>query len=55
MTWTGDGSSSKAITGLQFQPDLVWIKERSSHKKSTVSISNGSATMAAVDLSVAVI
>lgn len=26
--WTGDGSSSRSITGLNFQPDLVWTKNR---------------------------
>jgi hypothetical protein len=29
ILWTGDGST-KAITGLGFKPDWVWIKERSS-------------------------
>ena len=32
VTWTGDGSSSRAITGLQFQPDFVWIKQRSASR-----------------------
>ena len=27
--WTGDGSSSRAITGYNFSPDFVWIKTRS--------------------------
>ena len=26
--WTGDGSSTRAITGLEFNPDFVWIKNR---------------------------
>ena len=26
--WTGDGSSSHAITGVGFQPDLLWVKAR---------------------------
>lgn len=30
ITYTGDGTSSRNITGLNFQPDLVWIKIRSS-------------------------
>jgi len=30
ITYTGDNSTSNAITGLGFQPDLVWIKQRSS-------------------------
>ncbi len=29
-TYTGDGASSKSITGLGFQPDFVWLKSRSS-------------------------
>ena len=30
LTWTGDGSTStRDITGLNFQPDFVWIKQRS--------------------------
>ena len=29
LTYTGDGQSSKTITGLNFKPDLVWIKPRS--------------------------
>jgi len=29
LLWTGDGTSSRSITGLEFQPDLVWIKSRS--------------------------
>ena len=29
LTYTGNGSSSHRITGLEFQPDLVWIKGRS--------------------------
>ena len=27
--WTGNGSSPRSITGLEFNPDFVWIKERS--------------------------
>jgi len=29
VLYTGDGTSSKAITGVGFQPDWVWIKGRS--------------------------
>lgn len=29
VAYTGDGTSARVITGLNFQPDLVWIKERS--------------------------
>jgi len=28
VTWTGDGVSGRAIDGLNFSPDLVWIKAR---------------------------
>ena len=30
VTWTGDGTSGRDITGLNFQPDFVWMKARSS-------------------------
>jgi hypothetical protein len=30
VTWTGDGTSSKPITGVGFKPDFVWMKSRSS-------------------------
>jgi hypothetical protein len=29
VTYTGNGASSRAITGVGFQPDLVWTKSRS--------------------------
>ena len=29
LLWTGDGNDNRNITGLNFQPDWVWIKERS--------------------------
>ena len=32
VTYTGNGSNSHAITGLDFKPDLVWIKCSSSNK-----------------------
>ena len=28
VTWTGDGTTSRAITGLGFQPDFIWFKDR---------------------------
>jgi hypothetical protein len=28
VTYTGDGAATKSITGVGFQPDLVWIKSR---------------------------
>ena len=36
LTYTGDDASVRAITGLEFKPDLVWIKTRS-----TASTSHG--------------
>mgnify|MGYP003135602345 CR=1 FL=1 len=30
VLWTGDGSSGRGITGVGFQPDLVWVKSRTS-------------------------
>ena len=30
LLWTGDGNDNRNITGLNFQPDWLWIKERSS-------------------------
>jgi hypothetical protein len=29
LIWTGNGASSRAISGLGFQPDWSWFKERS--------------------------
>ena len=29
VLWTGDGNNGRSITGVGFQPDLVWIKSRS--------------------------
>jgi len=29
VTYTGDGTTSNAITGVGFEPDIVWIKSRS--------------------------
>ena len=28
VTWTGDGTTGRAITGLGFQPDFIWFKDR---------------------------
>ena len=30
VTWTGDGNNNRQITGVGFQPAMVWIKKRSS-------------------------
>ena len=32
LLWTGNGSASHRITGLEFKPDLVWLKCRSHTK-----------------------
>ena len=29
VLWTGDDASDKSISGVGFQPDLVWAKNRS--------------------------
>jgi hypothetical protein len=29
VLWTGDGASTRSITGVGFAPDLVWVKSRS--------------------------
>ena len=28
LLWVGDGTSPRNITGVGFQPDLVWVKNR---------------------------
>ena len=28
LTWTGNSTNNRRITGLEFKPDLVWIKKR---------------------------
>jgi len=28
VTWTGNGATGRAITGLGFQPDFIWFKDR---------------------------
>lgn len=30
LLWTGDGNSSRSLTGVNFQPDWTWIKRRDS-------------------------
>jgi len=29
LLWTGDGASSRSLTGVNFQPDFNWVKSRS--------------------------
>ena len=36
VLWTGNGPSSQNITSLNFQPDLVWVKNRSSTRKHNI-------------------
>ena len=28
LTYTGDDAASRALTGVGFQPDFIWIKNR---------------------------
>ena len=28
LLWTGDGNNGRSITGVGFQPDMVWVKEK---------------------------
>jgi len=32
VIWSGDGTSSRAITGVGFQPDFVWLKGRAAFR-----------------------
>ena len=36
LTWTGNGSNNRAVTGVGFRPDLVWIKRRNSSEPHAV-------------------
>jgi len=36
LLWTGDGTSSRNITGLAFQPDFSWLKSRSQARNHTL-------------------
>ena len=29
LTWTGNGNATRSYTGVGFQPDLLWTKNRS--------------------------
>jgi len=40
VLYTGDGTTSKAITGVGFQPDLIWTKGRNIAAGSIISDSN---------------
>lgn len=47
VLYTGDGSATRAITGVGFEPDIVWIKARSggySHNLQDSSRGGGSST-----------
>lgn len=44
ILWTGDGTSSRSITGVGFQPDLLWVRQRNiaqSHALSDAVIGAG--------------
>ena len=40
VLYTGDGTSSKAITGVGFQPDFIWTKGRNVAAGSVLTDSN---------------
>ena len=37
LLYAGDGSSGRSITGLQFQPDFVWIKSRTNTRQAQIT------------------
>ena len=41
LTYTGNSTNNRAITGLGFSPDLVWIKRRSGGNQSPFWVSRG--------------
>ena len=41
LTYTGNSTNNRAITGLGFEPDLVWIKRRSGGNMSPFWVSRG--------------
>ena len=41
LTYTGNSTNNRAITGLGFSPDLVWIKRRSGGAQSPFWVSRG--------------
>ena len=41
ILYTGDGSSSKTVSGLEFKPDLVWMKGRTSMNHALVDSVRG--------------
>jgi hypothetical protein len=40
VLWTGDGNSGRSITGVGFQPDFVWIKDRTRNERHILIDSN---------------
>ena len=36
ILWTGNGASSRSITGLDFSPDFVWIKNRTNPSENSL-------------------
>jgi|TARA_R100000084_G_scaffold107073_1_gene66346 hypothetical protein len=50
ILWTGDGTSSRGITGVGFQPDWVWLKRRDSAANQNVyDIIRGASTYLLTD------
>ncbi len=45
ILYTGDGSSSKTVSGLEFKPDLVWMKGRTSMNHALVDSVRGRASV----------
>tara|TARA_Y100001951_G_scaffold96543_1_gene95340 strand:- start:77 stop:2479 length:2403 start_codon:yes stop_codon:yes gene_type:complete len=45
ILYTGDGSSSNEVTGLEFKPDLVWMKGRTSMNHAIVDSVRGRASV----------
>ena len=45
ILYTGDGSSSKTVSGLEFKPDLVWMKGRASMNHAIVDSVRGRASV----------
>ena len=37
ILWTGDGTSSRSLTGVGFQPDWTWIKRRSASQAHSIT------------------
>ena len=54
VLWSGDNATNKAITGVNFQPDLVWIKNRgSAHSHQLYDVLRGATKRIFSDLTTA--